>query len=130
MSVRRVMWLLTAGYWAVLFVLTHLPPTRMMHGPSNDKLQHFAAYFVLSMALGTTMWVATPARRRVAPLVALGVCAAYGIFDELTQPIVGRSAEVGDWVADVSGATVAALILFGAQALSTRRPRPELAAQA
>ena len=41
------------------------------------------------------------------------VCCAiiYAAFDEVTQPIVGRSMELMDWVADITGATIAAVAL-------------------
>ena len=34
------------------------------------------------------------------------VAAIYGVLDELTQTLVGRSADVADWLADMVGATV------------------------
>ena len=36
----------------------------------------------------------------------LGIVAAHGILDEVTQPIVGRNADVLDWCADMVGATL------------------------
>jgi VanZ family protein len=121
MLARRILWLLTALYWAVLFVLTHLPRDRLIRGPSNDKLEHFAAYLVLSLMLGATLWLALPSRRRIVPLIVLGVAAIYGVFDEFTQIPVGRDAELGDWLADVCGAAVAAVVLFLLQFILPRR---------
>ena len=121
MTLRRVLWVLTAVYWAVLFTLTHLPPNRVPHGPSNDKLQHFGAYFVLSLMLGATLWVALPPKRRLLPVIIFVVAALYGAFDEFTQIPVGRDAEFMDWCADISGAAAAGLIFFVVHALFSRR---------
>lgn len=123
MNVRRVLWVLTGLYWAVLFTLTHLPPNRLPHGPSNDKLEHFAAYMVLSFMLGVTLWQAFPARRRMIPLAVFAAAALYGVFDEFTQIPVGRDAELLDWCADVAGAGVAAIVLFALQHWLSRRGR-------
>jgi VanZ family protein len=120
-SARRIVLFLTALYWVVLFVVTHLPPARMLHGPGGDKLHHFLAYLVLSFMLGATLWQAFPGRRRFVPLLVLLAGAGYGVLDELTQIPVGRQAEVGDWVADLSGAAVAAAVLF--LMLRVTRPR-------
>jgi VanZ family protein len=121
MTLRRVLWVLTAVYWAVIFTLTHLPPNRVPHGPSNDKLEHLGAYFVLSLMLGATLWVALPARRRLLPVIVFVAAALYGAFDEFTQIPVGRDAEFMDWCADISGAAAAGMILFVAHALFARR---------
>ena len=122
---RRLLWLLTALYWTVLFALTHTRPIHIVRGPSNDKVQHFLAYFVLGCLLGVTLWVARPARRRMLPLLVIAVGAAYGVFDELTQIPVGRDAEVLDWLADVSGSAAAASVVAVVNFLHSRRSRPQ-----
>ncbi len=109
---RGILWTMTLSYWVGLFVLTHTPPSHMPKGPGNDKLMHFLAYLVLSFLLGTTLYLAVPSqRRRLAPLV-LVLGAAYGAMDELTQPLVGRDAEWGDWFADLGGVVAVAAVLF------------------
>jgi VanZ family protein len=47
---------------------------------------------------------ARPLDWRLIGLVLL-VAAGYGILDELTQALVGRSADIKDWFADLVGAT-------------------------
>jgi VanZ family protein len=121
MTLRRVLWVLTALYWAVIFTMTHLPPDHLPHGPANDKLEHFGAYFVLSLMLGVTMWVALPPKRRLVPVIVFVVAALYGAFDEFTQIPVGRDAEFMDWCADISGAAAAGVLLFIAHAWFARR---------
>ena len=103
---------MTLSYWAVLFVLTHTPPAKMPPGPASDKLMHFMAYLVLSFLLGTTLYLAVPGQRRRMPLLVLLAGAAYGAFDELTQPLSGRACELGDWLADLAGVATVALVLF------------------
>ena len=109
---RRLVLLLTALYWVVLFTATHLPPSRLPRTPGGDKLHHFLGYFVLSFLLGATLLIVLRSRRRRIPLLVLFATAGYGNFDELTQIPVGRQAELGDWAADVCGAATAALVLL------------------
>jgi VanZ family protein len=56
--------------------------------------------------------------------IILLLLAAYGSFDEITQRLVGRRCEFGDWLADMAGA----MLGLAAQSLSFRffrRPRSE-----
>jgi VanZ family protein len=60
---------------------------------------------------GLTFWIGlaliatgAPPRRRVVGIAL--VLAAYGVFDELTQPIFGRTASIRDWLADLVGIAV------------------------
>src|SRR4051812_20643375 len=114
---RRILWGLTIAYWATLFVFTHLPPKDMPHVGVNDKLEHFLAYGLLSGMIGITLWVAFPTRRWVSrlPLLIVVVAAAYGAFDELTQPLTHRDCDIHDWFGDCAGALVAAAVLFALQ---------------
>ena len=58
--------------------------------------------------LGWTLWsYHVPVFCRMVAVIL--VMAAYGAFDELTQPLVGRTAAWADWGADVLGAVVAAV---------------------
>jgi VanZ family protein len=120
---RNILLILTGAYWVVLFVLTHLPRSRLPHGPSNDKLNHFLAYLVLAFLIGATLWQAFPARRRWIPLLVVAAAMAYGAFDEFTQIAVGRDCELNDWLADVSGAAFAGAGLYLLQIYFVRRAR-------
>jgi VanZ family protein len=122
---RRIFWFGTIAYWAVLFVVTHLPPERVPHMPGTitDKEVHALAYFLLSFALGVTLIVSLPGRRWI-PLFVVAVAMAYGAIDERTQLFVGRACELGDWIADVAGAGVAAVILVIVQFFVKPRPLP------
>lgn len=114
---RRILWTLTVTYWVALFTLTHVPPAHLPQGPGGDKAMHFLAYFALAFLVGSTFYLAFPARVRLMPLAVIVLAAGYGAFDELTQPLVGRFAEWGDWYADCAGAAAAAAVLFVLQRL-------------
>ncbi len=103
-------------YWVCLFGLMHvprehLPTVRVSH---LDKVVHVTGYALLGLLGGGY------AQRRGAATGAgwyikwLAVYAVYAAFDELTQPMVGRSATLADWSADIVGVVIAfAVIRFG-----------------
>lgn len=95
-----------AVYWFAIFTLTHvprLPPPPDV--PQADKWAHLLAYAVLAILYFTARATAGPLGLRQ---VATGVVifALYGAADELLQILVGRSCELLDWVADVTGALI------------------------
>lgn len=116
--------LLLALYWPLAFLLTHMPMDDVDEWDLPlDKIFHFGSFglisFLLTGALGLWRgwhwkWVPT----------AIVIAAVYGVIDELTQIPFGRQADVRDWIADVSGATLGA-ILAGAicEVLHRRRIR-------
>jgi VanZ family protein len=112
-SDRSIVWrVLLAGYWLTLLVATHLP-TQVAGLPRNqaDKLIHFVAYAVLAWLLATA-WQASVGRLNARHLkFAWLVVVLYGAIDEITQPLVGRTLSVADWLADAAGAAVG-LIVF------------------
>jgi VanZ family protein len=103
---RRITLVLTVMlvlYWMVAFIGTHIPIPPGVIPRGGDKVLHFLGYSVLGgllMALrasiGPFHWRSVAGRA--------GFLAAYGAFDEVTQKLVGRSADVADWCADVLGA--------------------------
>ncbi len=98
-------------WMGLLFYLSHqqsLPTPSLFSG--QDKLIHAVVYG----ALGIMLLASQPLRagqyswRQVG--VSVVIASLYGASDELHQSFVpGRSAEVGDWVADTLGALIAAL---------------------
>ena len=106
---HRFLWLLTIGYAAVVFTFTHLPPSRAPKVGRYDKLVHFGGYFVMAASLCCAARAGGGSTRGVilTALVALPLIAAA---DEWTQPWVGRSADVRDWLADVAGAAAGTLL--------------------
>lgn len=103
---RTAFWLACV---AVAFAMTHTPRPGNLHGLlRHDTLAHLVGYTGLGLV---TIWRiaggARPGMREVACWAA-GLI-AYGLFDEATQPLVGRSFEWTDWAADLSGAIVGTL---------------------
>lgn len=104
-------------YWAAIFAATHWPqPPQLLSGTGTDKVAHLISYaalaFLLAWAVRRGPWRLT----RTTQITLLAALAGYGIVDELSQPIVGRQAEVGDWLADVAGIAVGGLCFLLAAA--------------
>jgi VanZ family protein len=94
-------------YWTMLCIGTHLP-SRFVAAPLlvSDKVLHFLGYTGLSFLLATLLPLLGVGERRVY-WGALLVAIVYGAVDELGQiPVPGRTAELGDWFANVAGAVV------------------------
>jgi VanZ family protein len=106
--VTRSAWigLLRIGYWLVVagvFILA-VAPLPQAGPPGSDKVDHFAAFFVLTMG-AAVLYV-----RR--PLWLIGaLLLAYGGLIEIVQglPLVGRDSDVLDWLTDAAGIAIAAL---------------------
>ncbi|MEQ1622460.1 MAG: VanZ family protein [Methylococcales bacterium] len=78
----------------------------------QDKLNHAGAYFIMA----TFAWrsfrhiINIPI---VLALISTLFCSLYGVSDEWHQSFVeGRSSDVMDWLADTSGAALAAVFLY------------------
>lgn len=110
--------LITALYWLLLFIGTHLPRIPEPLERVSDKTLHFLAYMGLSLLLS----ISALASRRLTTSRIIGLwflCAIYALLDELLQIPVGRSADAWDWVADMSGVTLATLIVATLNGLAT-----------
>jgi len=106
--VRTVLW---AAWVITAFTATHIPPPEHTVPPLiSDKLLHFAGFTTLGLL---TIWRISAGgvqiRSKVAWLWYLGLV-AYGLFDETTQPLVRRSFQWGDWIADCGGAAAGVAI--------------------
>ncbi len=104
------------GWWlwfAVLFILSSIPGDRLGPRPFRwfDKLEHAGYFFLGGLLLGG--WLAAsgrwPSRWWLLPVAA----ALVGAFDETHQWFTpGRSGlDLGDWLADMAGGTLAALAI-------------------
>jgi len=103
-------------YWIILFILTSLPSDSFIDTfKFSDKIKHFAAYLILSLLLSLAFhfqekWEAVKKKFYLYSVVAISV---YGCLDEIHQMFIpNRSAEVLDWVADVTGAVLGALVIY------------------
>ncbi|NBQ14457.1 MAG: hypothetical protein EBU31_07560 [Proteobacteria bacterium] len=100
---------------ACAFVVTHIP--RLAVGASDspvDKLVHATGYGVLAALLLLARWW-----HPVWPAIA--ALAAWAALDEVTQavPGLGRSADLDDWFADVTGMVIAAAFFVAASPVGT-----------
>lgn len=107
-------------YWLAIFIGTHMSPgaAQEFEIEGSDKLKHYVAYAGLAFLLAG--WRACRGPLSLTTYVWLfGISAAYGAFDETTQMLVGRDAELGDWFADAIG-TLTGLASFAAGAALVR----------
>jgi len=120
--VRSRALVLCAVVWVSAFVATHIPVPPVAGPRISDKWLHGIGYFVLfSMLAATLAGHRAPRLRRIVGVLV--VTAVYGAFDEVTQPLVGRTASLGDWTADVIGGALAALAVEGCLLLAARKER-------
>ena len=104
--VRNRMLMLCAFIWICAFTATHLPRGAVDQSHLSDKWLHTIGYFVIVAILLATLVVrGMPRRRRV--LAVLVAVPLYAAFDEISQPLVGRSASIYDWIMDLCGALLA-----------------------
>lgn len=110
--VRFAFWA-AAVFALVMAVLPH-PPAVLM----SDKLQHMAAFFVITL-LGRAAYPRFPWLKLLLALVA------FGGFIEIVQeiPEIHRDSQLSDWIADI----VAVVIALACSSLfrPSRSSRPE-----
>ena len=96
------------AYWILLFVGTHLPSAEAVVGPliAYDKPIHFVGSFVLATLMLRAFRGASNLGWRSYLAIAV-IALAYAAADELTQPLVNRSCDLYDWVADAAGVATA-----------------------
>ncbi len=114
-------------FWAAfILVLTSIPGSDIPHVGlfsfhASDKLVHATMY-------GIFAWLATRALLRAGQplvrsilLVALGIM-LFGALDEWHQQFIpGRSMDLFDWFADLSGATIGTLVALVVPGVRERR---------
>ena len=103
-------------YVVIIFLVSSIP-SLTPPGPKfllKDKLAHFVEYWMLGLLLFKGLgWFVTPSRLATFVfLVAVG--ATVGALDEWYQGFIpGRSLDILDWYADVTGVAVGvALFVF------------------
>ena len=101
-------------YWIILLFATSLPAQSVPSFGVGDKVNHFLAYFILSILLYLTLSFQEKSifAKRNSALLTIAVILLYGVLDELHQMLIpGRSAEFLDWTADAVGAICGVLII-------------------
>jgi VanZ family protein len=110
-----IVFVLAGLYLLAMFVATHMPlPSGMAKPgiPSADKLVHAAMYAGLAVLVLAAASIGRPVSPGVA-VVLLLLIATYAAVDEWTQQFVpGRSSDPRDWMADVIGASLGAILFL------------------
>ena len=103
-------WLTIATLFTAIVVLfTHIPQEIMperLQVRGLDKIEHIAAYGAITILFVLSL------RTRLSLLTAAAfffAISALGAVDELTQPLVNRTASPLDWLADIVGISVVLL---------------------
>jgi VanZ family protein len=111
------------GYWAALFIATHLPRLPRVAAPLGwDKAVHFLGYAGLAVLTCTVLLRGGRWSRGAAAAILAGLM-LYGVLDELLQiPIPHRTADLFDWLCDSAGAA-AGILAFRAMQRSLARRR-------
>lgn len=104
-----------AVYWGIIFTATSIPVDGLPKlFDAQDKLEHFAAYFILEILLALTLHFQDKFRTlKLKPIMfSLLFLSLYAALDEIHQYFIpGRYADVFDWTADVIGGAIAILLL-------------------
>jgi VanZ family protein len=111
-------WLIWAALvcWAcVILWLSSLPPEELPEAAFLfwDKVNHFVAYAVGGWLAASALQVSRPRNSRTTVLIlAVLLIATFGVLDEALQTLTpGRTGGAADdWMADVLGAAVGALL--------------------
>jgi VanZ family protein len=103
---------LSVAYAIMLVLATPYPRPEQLLGRYGhaDKLLHFVAYFLLAVIVAAAVWAAGRWSWRAAVAVAIAL-AVFGVGDEITQPVFGRTADALDWAADCAGIAVGILLV-------------------
>ena len=97
-----VRWIPVALWAGVILIATSIPNVPGPPAPAGiDKFVHLAMYAVLGFLALRAGWDGTP-RTLVVTLAAIAVFAAVDEWHQTYIP--SRSADLADWIADVSGA--------------------------
>ncbi len=102
-------------YWLLLITATSLPAADLPSIGTIDKVNHFIAYFGLSVLLTLCLLFQTKYGflYKKAFLISFLVVILYGVIDEVHQLFIpGRMAEISDWLADTAGALLGVFLVW------------------
>jgi VanZ family protein len=110
-SSRAWRWMAVVAYMGFIFFLSAQSSLPELPGHPSDKLEHSSAYGILGLLV---VWALADGRihnvtfRHV--VIAVAISSAYGYSDEVHQLFVpNRTYDLLDWLADTTGASVAAV---------------------
>jgi VanZ family protein len=115
-----------AIYWITIFVFTTIPVNTLPKiFDVQDKLEHFIAFFILSIFLFLALHFQNKnifIKKNVVIVTILCVL-IYGAIDEIHQMLIpGRTADIFDWIADSLGGSIGIFCTF----LFIRMAKPRL----
>jgi len=120
---KRKVWLVYIPlvlYWIILFTATTLPGPQLPDIHISDKIEHFSAFFILSVMLNLALIYQRKSYIlfKYAALVTIIICLSYAAIDELHQMFIpGRFADIRDWLADSAGVVIGVFLLNFAKIL-------------
>ena len=119
-SFRNLIILANAIFFVAAFTVSHLPGEDLPSLHVGDKTLHIIGYFGLGIAL--LPLIASYGFRRLARVfLTFALLLTYGTFDELTQPLFGRTCDYQDLIADGIGSAAAILAVEIAFAVLQRK---------
>ena len=117
------LWAPLVAYMGVIFALSSTPrPLEMLQRfVPSDKAAHLGEYAVLGLLMSRALFAAGLTSPTA---TSIGLGSLYGITDEFHQHFVpGRTMDVFDWLADVLGMAVGAIVWRQCWALRSRRAK-------
>jgi len=101
-------------YWGVLLFFTSLPGADFPDLSVSDKIEHILAFWGLAILLKLALIIQNKYSnlKKHSSLYTLLIIGTYAALDELHQLYIpGRSCDILDWTADISGALLAVLLI-------------------
>jgi len=109
---KIIMPTLMAGYWIAIFTLTHIPiPDVVYKARVSDKTLHFIAYLILTFLLWAAVSLDKINWRKRTIWWVISVLIAYAALDECLQEYIGRSMDIADFFADITGVAAGLILL-------------------
>lgn len=102
-------------YWIFLFVMTSIPIEKIpKFFDTQDKLEHFAAYFILGglVKLNAVVQKKSAFIRNNSFILSIIIITIYAMLDEIHQLIIpGRYCDFYDWLFDFIGGIIGIVLV-------------------
>jgi VanZ family protein len=112
---KKLLYIPLGIYWFILLILTTLPGKDLPKTGVNDKIEHFSAYFFLSILLSLTLLLQNKYYKMKKYFAAVSgfIIGLYAALDEIHQLFVpGRDCDILDWTADMVGACIGIFLII------------------